>query len=75
MSTRPKADTGALALDPPEAPLEETRQILFALNLLEDIKQHAAVKLGLDLARAGKIFELLPDSSKTADYIRNAPPS
>ena len=69
---RTKAAAGALALDPRESPLEETRQILFALNLLEDIKQHAAVKLGLDLARAGKIFELLPDSSKTADYIRAA---
>lgn len=66
------AETGALAIDPREAPLEETRQILFAVNLIEDIKQDAAVKLGLQLATAEKIFELIPDAAKTAGYIRAA---
>lgn len=66
------AETGALAIDPHEAPLEETRQILFAINLIEDIKQDAAVKLGLPLATAEKIFELIPDAAKTAGYIRDA---
>ncbi len=66
------AETGALAIDPQAAPLEETRQLLFAVNLIEDIKQDAAVKLGLNLTTAEKIFELLPDAAKTAGYIRAA---
>ena len=70
--TDASAETGALAIDPLEAPLEETRQILFAVNLIEDIKQDAAVKLGLQLATAEKIFELIPDAAKTAGYIRAA---
>lgn len=69
---RTDASAGALAIDPREAPLEETRQILFAINLIEDIKQDAAVKLGLQLATAEKIFELIPDAAKTAGYIRAA---
>ena len=69
---RANTDTGALARDPQAAPLEETRQILFAVNLIEDIKQDAAVKLGLNLTTAEKIFDLLPDAAKTAGYIRAA---
>ena len=72
ISRRANSDTGALAIDPQEAPLEETRQILFAANLIEDIKQDAAVKLDMKLATAGKIFELIPDAAKTAGYIRAA---
>ena len=72
INQRATADTGALARDPQAAPLEETRQILFAVNLIEDIKQDAAVKLGLELTTAEKIFELLPDAAKTAGYIRAA---
>lgn len=72
IARRANADTGTFSRDPKESPLEETRQILFAVNLLEDIKQDAAVKLGLNLAVAGKIFELLPDAAKTAAFIRDA---
>lgn len=66
------ADTGALAIDPRESPLEETRQVLFAINLLEDLKQDAVVKLGISMPKAKKIFEIIPDAARTASYIRNA---
>lgn len=63
---------GSLALDPRVAPLEETRQILFAVNLLEDIQQDARVSLGMDLPAITAIFETLPDASKTAEFIAGA---
>ena len=63
---------GSLALDPRVAPLEETRQILFAVNLLEDLQQDARVSLGIDLPAIGKIFETLPDASQTAGFIAGA---
>ena len=63
---------GSLAVDPRVAPLEETRQILFAVNLLEDIQQDARVSLGMDLPAITAIFETLPDASKTADFIARA---
>ena len=66
------ADTGALAIDPRESPLEETRQVLFAINLLEDLKQDAVVNCGIDLPAATQIFEIIPDAARTASYIRNA---
>lgn len=72
IARRANAETGAFAHDPKESPIEETRQILFAVNLLEDIKQDAVVKLGFALAKAEKIFELLPDAAKTAAFIRKA---
>ena len=69
---RINADSGALATDPRVAPVEETRQILFAVNLIEDLKQDAAVTWGANLPQASTIFEALPDAAKTANYIRNA---
>lgn len=63
---------GSLAIDPRVAPLEETRQILFAVNLLEDLQQDARVSLGIDLPAIGKIFETLPDASQTAGFIAGA---
>ena len=70
--SRRVADTGALAIDPRESPLEETRQVLFAINLLEDLKQDAVVNFGIDMPVAAKIFEIIPDAARTASYIRNA---
>ena len=72
IADRANAETGTFSHDPKESPIEETRQILFAVNLIEDIKQDAVVKLGLDLAKAETIFELLPDAAKTAAFIRKA---
>ena len=63
---------GSLAIDPAEPPLEETRRLLFATNVLEDIKQDAAVSFGMELPKVEKIFETIPDASSTANYIRNA---
>ena len=69
---RINADSGALATDPRVAPLEETRQILFAVNLIEDLQQDAAVTWDANLPQASTIFEALPDATQTANYIRNA---
>ena len=69
---RVNADSGALAADPRVAPLEETRQLLFAVNLIEDLKQDAAVTWDASLPKASTIFEALPDATQTANYIRNA---
>lgn len=69
---RSNADSGTLASDPRVAPLEETRRILFAVNLIEDLKQDAAVTWDANLPQATTIFEALPDATKTANYIRNA---
>ena len=69
---RINADSGALATDPKVAPIEETRQVLFAVNLIEDLKQDAAVTWDANLPQASTIFEALPDATRTANYIRNA---
>lgn len=63
---------GLLTTDPETAPLEETRQLLFAVNLLEDVKQDAIVNWRMDMKLATKIFEMLPDASGTAERIRQA---
>ena len=63
---------GLLTTDPETAPLEETRQLLFAVNLLEDMKQDAIVNWSIEMKTATKIFEMLPDVSDTADRIRQA---
>ena len=63
---------GSLAADPTEAPLEETRQMLFSVNLLEDIIQDAVVNFDIDMILVEKIFQTLPDAGTTAEYIRNA---
>ena len=69
---RSKAADGSLAIDPSEAPLEETREILFAVNLLEDLKQDAAVNVKADLSKAEKIFEMIPDVARTAEYVKKS---
>ena len=63
---------GSLGTDAREARLEETRRLLFAANLLEDIKQDAAVSFEMNLPKVEKIFETIPDASLTANYIRSA---
>ena len=63
---------GSLGTDAREARLEETRRLLFAANLLEDIRQDAAVSFEMNLPKVEKIFETIPDASLTANYIRSA---
>lgn len=65
-------DDGSLAADPRESPLEETRRLAFAVNLLEDIRQDAAVSFGMELPLVAKIFETIPNADLTANYVRDA---
>ena len=65
-----KAD-GSFVGDPNEAPAEETRRFLFAINLLEDVQQNFAVSYG-GVAKTKRIFEILPDFTKTANFVRKA---
>ena len=62
---------GSFGADPNAAPAEETRRFLFAVNLLEDVRQDFAVSYG-GVAKARRIFEILPDFAKTAAFIREA---
>lgn len=57
-------------VDDNETPAEETRQMLFVVNLLEDLRQDAAVLLGADMPKVEKIFETVPDVAKTAAFVR-----
>ena len=66
-----KAD-GTLAADPRQSPLEETRRLIFAVNLLEDIRQDAAVSFGMELPLVANIFETIPNAELTANYVRDA---
>ena len=68
IGARANAD-GSFARDPVAAPAEETRQFLFAVNVLEDIQQHFAVTYG-GIGKVGRIYEVLPDFAKTADFVR-----
>ena len=63
---------GSLAKDPTEAPFEETRQMLFSINLLEDISQDSMVNFEVKLPPTEKVFQMIPDAGRTAEYIRNA---
>lgn len=57
---------------PDEALIEAMRKIVFAVNLLEDIRQDVAVDLGIAVPKVSKIFEMIPNVSLTADSIRRA---
>lgn len=63
-------DDGSLAADPRQSPLEETRRLIFAVNLLEDIRQDAAVSFDMELPLVAKIFETIPNADLTANYVR-----
>lgn len=65
-------DDGSLAADPRQSPLEETRRLIFAVNLLEDIRQDAAVSFDMELPLVAKIFETIPNADLTANYVRDA---
>ena len=66
------AGEGVLVADLNEAPIEALRQILFAVNLLEDIRQDVAVNLNLAVPEVSTIFETIPDVSLITNYIRRA---
>ena len=62
---------GLYARDSRQSPMEETRRILFAVNLLEDLTQDIAVNWDESLNKAKKIFQLVPNAAKTAARIRS----
>ena len=55
-----------------EVPIEVMRQILFAVNLLEDIRQDVAFNLKVAVPKVTKLFEMIPDVSLIANSIRRA---
>ena len=66
------AGEGMLTTSPNEAPIDAMRQIIFAINLLEDIRQDAAVNFGAATPQVRTIFDTIPDVPLVAAYIRNA---
>ena len=66
------AGEGMLTTSPNEAPIDAMRQIIFAINLIEDIRQDAAVNFGAATPQVRTIFDTIPDVPLTAAYIRNA---
>lgn len=66
------AGENVFTADPNEVPIESLRQILFAVNLLEDIRQDVAVNLEVVVPKATTIFEMVPDVSLITNYIRRA---
>ena len=66
------AGEAVLTADPTTAPIEEVRQIIFAINLIEDIRQDAAVTWGVDAPMVDTIFDTIPDVPRTVAYIKDA---
>ena len=66
------AGDGMLTTGPNEAPVDAMRQIIFAINLIEDIRQDAAVNFGAATSQVRTIFDTIPDVPLVAAYIRNA---
>lgn len=63
-------DKGLFTKDPKNPPLEETRQILFSINLLEDLTQDIAVKVDDSVKKIERIFERVPNVSEVAAQIK-----
>lgn len=61
-----------LTREPNGAPIEVMRQIIFAVNLLEDIRQDVAGHLKIAVPKVSTIFEMVPDVSLIANSIRRA---
>lgn len=66
------AERMGFARYPNDAPIDALQQIMFSVNLLEDIRQDTVVKMGIDLPTATKIFEMVPDVAGWADMVRGA---
>ncbi len=61
---------GFFTKNPKESPAEETRQVLFSLNLLEDLTQDVVINLKADLPLIKKIFQSVNDLSQKAMQIK-----
>ncbi len=69
---RVNADNGRVSVDPQESLIEGTANIIFSVNLLEDIVQDAVVNFGVSLPCVNKIFQTLPNVTLVANVIRGA---
>lgn len=66
-------DDGSFTKDPAMAPFEETRAVLSAINLVEDITQHLHYRRGQStLPPAAKIYQSVPDCARAAAYVRKS---
>lgn len=70
------ARKGSFESDKNLAPIEETRNILFVINIIEDLTQDLLFYYGKDenlaLEPVTRIFQLIPDVNKTFDFIQKA---
>lgn len=60
------------ATDHKDSLIEALRQILFAVNLLEDIRQDVAVNLKVAVPKVSTIFDMIRDVSLITNSIRRA---
>lgn len=63
---------GLFSKEPETSPLEETRCMIFAVNLLEDLTQHIAVKMKADIKKIEKIFQHIQNIDQIAKKIRDS---
>lgn len=63
---------GLYSANPKEPPLEETRQILFSVNLLEDLMQDTAVNTKSTAGRIVKIFQSVKNVSELSARIKES---
>ena len=71
MLTNSESDV-VLTREPNGTPIEVMRQVIFAVNLLEDIRQDVAVNLDVAVPKVATIFEMVPDVSLITNSIRRA---
>ncbi|MBE8158279.1 MAG: hypothetical protein HAW59_02655 [Betaproteobacteria bacterium] len=64
--------SGLFSANPQEPPLEETRRILFAANLLEDLMQDMAVSGAGKINRVERIFQTVKDIPKIVAQIKKS---
>ena len=65
-------EDGSFSSDPHVSPIEETRQMLFSVNLFEDLRQDMAITWGYSEQQVNKIYSSIPSVKQTAEWIRSA---
>jgi len=59
--------------DTNESLSEMIRHIVFSVNLLEDIRQDGVVEYELDIPEVNRIFETIPNITKTVETVKSLP--
>ena len=59
-------------VDPNESFIDGTKRLLSVINLLEDITQDAIVNFRFDFPLTRKIFQILPNTSRMANKIKDS---